>query len=96
MLELRPMAVVMSALRIAQLVAALLGMNRRTLWADERALHFASIDAIARFARRLILSRINGLAEMEILLCKTVRRALSDLTGAWVGTVLDKELKKIW
>src|SRR5260370_15817375 len=74
MLELRPMAVVMSALRIARRVAALLGMNRRTLWADGkgpygqmgRALHFASIDAIVGSERCLILSRINGLAEMEI------------------------------
>ena len=28
------------------------------------------------------------------MLCQTARRAGSDLTGAWVGTVLDKELKR--
>ena len=66
MLELRPMAVVMSALRIARRVAASLGMNRRTLWADERAFISPSIDAIVRSERCLMFSRINGLAEMEI------------------------------
>src|SRR6266851_9080314 len=44
--------------------------------------------------RQLPASRARSRQFSASMLCKTVRRALSGLTGAWVGIVLDNDLRR--